>query len=439
MDIPSNPFEHHHHHHDGDHDDVAALQIDPAHQSLADALRVTFLILRVVMGVVVVLYLVSNMFNVDQGHRKVRLLFGGIQGEPGRQALEPGGPYFALPYPINEVLDIDVTPKQLSLDTEFWFEVSDADRTKRIDDLAGTARPLNPEKDGSLLTGDANIVHAKWSVIYAIRADRVVDYLQNVGVADTKDAQDQRVEQLVRDAVEQGVVHTVAGMTADAFIRSNIDLDAATARINTHLDALGTGIAVSNLTPRDQIVPLAVRTAWQAVINADSERGKKIDDAQRERSRITAQTAGRAYDAVWGMIQNYERARATGDDAQIKQAGEALDQALTNLELQTPGGLVSIGGEVAGIMNEARTYRTQIVQQARADSNEFLQLLPSYIETPRIVESRLWQSTKQKVLSNMNVESIYLPPGQIRLEFNRDPDVRKRREEQILKAEQKQR
>lgn len=132
--------------------------IDPAQQSLADALRVSFTILKLIMLVLVVFYLGSNIFNVPTQNTAVRLRFGEVVSDP----LPPGGPHFAMPYPIEQVINIRTSPQTLSLSRQFWFEVTDADAGKTASELADSKQgPLNPERDGYLITGDSNIVHTK--------------------------------------------------------------------------------------------------------------------------------------------------------------------------------------------------------------------------------------------------------------------------------------
>ena len=90
--------------------------LDAAGKSLADALRVSLGVLKLVMVVLLVLFMLSGTRNVDEGKLAVRILFGAIQGAPGEQVLEPGGPYFTLPEPIGGFLEIDTTLQQITLE-----------------------------------------------------------------------------------------------------------------------------------------------------------------------------------------------------------------------------------------------------------------------------------------------------------------------------------
>src|SRR5262245_41854530 len=142
-----NPFEHHHeHHHDAP---ITPAEMDPAQRSLADALRVCFMLLKFVMLVLVVLYLFSGFFNVKANEKAVRLTLGNLWKE---EPLGQGGPYWTLPFPIGEAVKIPTSDVTLELTSSFWYDMNGTMTQAPI-------RPLNPEKDGSNVTGDANIVH----------------------------------------------------------------------------------------------------------------------------------------------------------------------------------------------------------------------------------------------------------------------------------------
>ena len=71
---PAEPADLHPRLHDAPHGE----RLDAAQQSLADALRTSFSLLKWVMLVLLVIYLFSGWFSVDAQHRAVRLRFGQI-------------------------------------------------------------------------------------------------------------------------------------------------------------------------------------------------------------------------------------------------------------------------------------------------------------------------------------------------------------------------
>lgn len=432
-----NPFEHHHgHDHDHDHGqghahDVPSQDLDPAQQSLHDALRVSFGVLKIAMLIVVVLYLFSGFFSVRQQEVAVRLRFGQIVGEPGKQEIPPGGPHFALPFPLEQVIRIPTNVQQLDFSTEFWFRIRPEEVGFTLDELSQrgslTSAPLNPELDGSLVTGDANIVHARWSLSYKV--NDAVRYLRNIG--DSSLAQ-----QVVRSAAESGIVRAAARLTADEIIKGQIDREAAIRDIQASLDAIEAGISVEQIAIFQPTPPVAVRDAFQAVTRAESEKARAIEKALQDRATILGETAGEAYGPILAMIRDYERILATGDAKEIASQEEKIDAALGALRVESELGSVPISGRVAQVINDAISYRASIDAKVRADADNFRTYYNEYKDRParrRIIIDRLWQEAKAVILTG-DIETLYVPPGRAWIKLNRDPDVARQRQLDDLKA-----
>lgn len=166
----------HPHHHDHSHDEepLNEAPLDAASQSLSDALRSSFRVLKLIMVVVVVLFLFSGVFIVDQRQVAVVTRFG-------KQASEPRGPglYFALPYPIDEVIRVSTAPKTIEVN-DFWLKLRDDEKGKPLDQLAARSTGLDPATDGSLLTADRAIMHAAFKVQYKVPVANAADYVRNV-------------------------------------------------------------------------------------------------------------------------------------------------------------------------------------------------------------------------------------------------------------------
>ena len=87
--------DHHHHHHSHGEPSGPEEPFDPANQSLSDALRASFRILQFIMIIVLIFFLASGMFQVDQKKEEVVLLrFGEIQG------VYKEGIHWGWPYPV---------------------------------------------------------------------------------------------------------------------------------------------------------------------------------------------------------------------------------------------------------------------------------------------------------------------------------------------------
>jgi membrane protease subunit HflK len=394
---------------------------DPAQQSLAEAMQLSFGILRVVMLALVAAYAVSGLFSVGSNQVALRLRFGRYVGQPGEQVLEQGT-YLAAPFPIEQVITIDTRPQSLVLDREFWYDTADRDRGRTQAEIRrARSGPLDPTRDGSLLTGDLNIVHTRWTVTYRV-ADPVA-YLINVG--DTALARE-----LMRCVVAQGIVHTIAQQPADDVLKGAVNREAAAAVARERLAAMETGLTIDQLALDEVSAPASVLDSLEAVTSAETDRAQRIVAAEQERARILGETAGAASGALLAQIDAYEQAVDSGRGAEAGTLVGAIDSGLDDLRIEG----VSIGGDVARRINEAKTHRTRVVEEVRGDRETFQQLLPEYEQHPRLVLTRLWEACRERIFTG-DVETFYTAPGRLELELNRDPEVQKERQQEQLRSQ----
>ena len=64
--------------------------MDPANQSLGDALRLSYRLLQLGILILVVMFLFSGFETIREGYSGVKMVFGRIVGTPGSEELEPG-------------------------------------------------------------------------------------------------------------------------------------------------------------------------------------------------------------------------------------------------------------------------------------------------------------------------------------------------------------
>jgi modulator of FtsH protease HflK len=403
-----------------DMDVERAVALDPAQQSLAEALRVSFAILKVAMIAVLVAYAFSGTFSVGSNEVALRLRFGDYVGPPGERVLERGT-YLAAPFPIEQVIKIDTRPMTLTLNEEFWYETGLGDQGKTRDQIRNSrARPLNPVRDGSLITGDMNIVHARWTVTY--RVAEPVAFVTNVG--------DQKLgEELVRCAAQQGIVQAVAQLPADDLLKGIVNREVAAGVAQRRLTDMATGLVVDQLTLDKVSAPVSVMASFDAVTTAETDRSQRIVAAQQERARILGETAGEASEKLLALLERFERAGDAGSAEEVAAAEREIDTALLDLRVND----VSVGGEVAEVINAAKTYRTQVVERLKGDGETFRRLLPQYERNPRIILSRLWEDAREQILTG-DVETFYTVPGKLELQLNRDPAIQQERQKQQVKA-----
>ncbi len=395
--------------------------VDPAQQSLAEALRVSFAILKLAMLALVIAYALSGTFSVGSNEVALRLRFGAYVGDPGREVLDLGT-YFAAPFPIEEIVKVDTRPETLSLDKEFWFATTAEESGLTRDQLqARLARPLHPLHDGSLITGDSNIAHAKWTITWRV-ADPVA-FLTNVGSRPL-------ATEIVRMVSQQGIVHEAAGVAAEDLLRGVVNRDIAVGAMQDKLDDMRTGLAIDQLTLDKVTAPMRVASSFDAVTSAESYRASQIVAAQQERSRILGETAGEASTAVLALIAAYEEASERGDPQAADESEARIEAALADLTV----GDIAIGGEVARVINSATTYRTQIVEKVAGEAQTFTELLPQYQKNPRLVLSSIWEDARETILTGDDVETFYTVPGRLELEINRDQELQKKRQQEQLKS-----
>lgn len=396
--------------------------LDPAQQSLAEALRVSFGILKLAMFALLVAYAFSGTFSVGSNEVALRLRFGDYVGDPGNRVLERGT-YLAAPFPIEQIVKVDTRPAALSLDQEFWFETGSEDTGLSRGQLQSrNARPLNPLRDGSLITGDSNIVHAKWTLTW--RVTDPVAFLDNIG---TK----QDGAEFVRLVAQQGIVQAVSQQTADDLLRGIVNRELAVGLMQRRLDAARSGLSIDQLTLDKVTAPMRVAASFDAVTTAESERAGLIVSAQQQRARILGETAGEAHQPLLGLIEAYENATERGDAAAVAATQQSIDGAIETLSVNG----VPLGGEVSRVINAAKTYRTQIVERVASEAQAFQELLPQYERNPRLVLSKLWEDARESILTG-DVETFYTVAGQLELQLNRDPALQKERQKEQLKLKQ---
>ena len=399
--------------------------LDPAQQSLAEALRVSFGILKAAMVVALIAYAFSGTFSVGSNEVALRLRFGDYVGGPGQRVLERGT-YLAAPFPLEQVVKIDTRPMTLSIDEAFWYESGDRDQGMTRDQIRNSrARPLNPVRDGSLVTGDMNIAHARWTVTY--RVTDPVAYTTNVGERPL-------AESLVACATQQGIVQAIAQLPADDLLKGVVNREVATAVAQRRLTEMGTGLTVDQLTLDKVSAPVSVIASFDAVTTAESDRSQRIVTAQQDRARILGETAGEGAEKILALLDRFERAGEAGTPDETAATERGIEEAFGELRIEG----ASIGGEVAQVVNAAKTYRTQVVERVKGDSETFQRLLPQYERNPRIILSRLWEDARERILTG-DVETFYTVPGKLELQLNRDPVIQKeRQQEQIRSLKEKQ-
>ncbi|MFN3167370.1 MAG: SPFH domain-containing protein [Phycisphaeraceae bacterium] len=410
--------------------------LDAAQQSLSDALRVSFGVLKVVMALLFVVYLGSGVFRVDEQNTAVRYRFGEQIGTYG------SGWHFGLPFPIEEVVMVPRNAQTLRLHQSFWY---DNPEDREPEDLA--FETLDPLKDSFLITGDTNVVHVQFEVVYVIEEKDVEKYLKNVGSLE-------RANELIRTAAERGMIHAIASAKTDDIVgNSNYPVDTIEANTQQVLTDLDAGITVQQvlIDLKNQSMPNQVREAYRAVTQAQAEKSKTIQDAQRTYDEQLTQAAGSAHPQLLTVINAYEAALGYGHDTLADRLRDEINRSIERLQLPGEDTLAlmqrymqlgsqaavsddasadkafgdarqalsdqlgrpveqrelgrPISGEIASRINQANTNRVAVSRRAQTAWEDYDKALQTYKKTPEVfVNSRL-QQTRMAVFSNPLIQS----------------------------------
>jgi membrane protease subunit HflK len=387
--------------------------LDPAGQALSDALRMSFRLLKVSMVILVVAYFCSGGGCVQPDEQVVVLRLGRIHGAP----LEPGF-HFNLPYPIDEKISIPVKQKRSQSIDLFWLRLKDEDKGKELDELRPSGSSLEPVSEGALMTGDYNLMHVLARVTYIV-ADPI-RYVSNV--------LDEGA--LIRATAESSLIAVVAGHEVDGILRGQTTdqiSNQVRRRMQAVLDRVDSGLLIEIVSIEAKTPPLQVRRAFTDVQRAESEQLEKIEVANARRTQMLNAAAGPSHELVLARIREYEGLR---DAAQEERAEELRQEIISILANEA-------SGEAARLINEARSYRENLVQEVDAEVQRFTQLLPEYRKNPTFLVEQLWLDVQKQILSNMSLEKIRLPRGtdEVRILVNRNQAGRQELERQRIAQE----
>lgn len=446
-------------------DTSRVVSLDPAQQSLAEALRITFFILQLGIAALIVLFLLSGAKQVKESERGVRLTFGEVVEQD-----VPPGLHIGWPYPIGEFITVETGQETLDLRQSFFPELSTGQQAQPLDNLTSVARfGLVPGKDGSVITADGNIVHVRPAVVY--RRQRPGEYARNV-LPGTE-------AQLVRTAVERAVTATFAGMTLEQVLKQGVSgsggapardaggdggphfqddghdhsadeglpetapaatMAGAGSTMATRvrlmaqraLDDMESGIVIEEVALRDITPPLSIRASFAQVQSAQSASEQKREQADRQRRERLSQVAGQAADIILGQIDAYEQALELGDE-NADEVLRRIDMLLQGEPVEIDGQrhIALVSGEVTNLINAARRYRTEVVAEHRSFAQTFGAKLEQYRTNPGLLITREWTEALTQFFARDEVEQVYLPPRAIaELLINRDPAIEREREAQ---------
>lgn len=401
--------------------------LDPANQSLSDALRVSFKILKFIMLVVLVFFLASGVFLVEQSEEEVVLLQFGVAHGPYKE-----GVHWGWPYPVGEVIRVPMGTRTLNVD-DFWMKVSSQDKGKPPSQLTAREQGLDPAVDGSVITGDRSIMHIGLEVNYAIRDS--LKFVRNVRRLE-EETNKTHGEHVIRTAVANATVANVARATEAELMRSPGALvENIRQTAQKTLDRLETGIQLNvkgGIVADQRYWPLQVKDAVLNVQKAENTQNELIQQARKGMQEKLQQAAGPAWEKLRDEIRALERA-AGGHVAEARSVEEilaALDTSRIDEILMSP----ETAGQAKRILEEAKQERERILLATQARHETFVRLLNSYRANPTLFKEHHLQDALIRLHDSVGVKRWMLPFGEknLVLWFNPDPkEMREAEEERI--------
>lgn len=391
--------------------DIQAGELDAGSKSLSDALRISFVVLKIVMVVLVVLFFSSGVFTVGPDERAMVLRFGKIRGDTTEKRILAPGLHWAIPYPVEEVIKFPGrnTVERLPIDN-FWYNESQE----------SASQSLNPVTDGYCITrndtvadlkggDDYNIVHSKWLLTYKISDCEM--FLKNVYVEPAPAGQNyidviaESVSPFLKALASDAIVATMVQFSIDEAIKSDADISRnAEKLLQAKLDSINSGIDVDSMQITQIVWPRQVDDAFVASIKTSNEADKVVREARGYSESKINEAGG------------------------VDIAKAIADPNISEKDLEYYWANAS--GQVRQTVSEAKAYRTGVVESAKANADYLAKLLPEYRKRPKLVIARIYQDAMEEVLSNTQETIITQPSSDVkssefRVLVNRDPAINK--------------
>ncbi len=346
---------------------------DAGSQALSEALRSSFVIVKIAMVALVVIIFAAGFFTVGPQEKAVILRFGKPLGEGQKMLLSSGKLYWSFPYPIDEVIHIPITEVQQVKTTVGWYY------TTPEQEVAGTEPPpgpsLNPAVDGYVLSADRNIVHTRATVLY--RIENPLTAIFNFTSGTNHNFSLAGISNAVQNAANNAIIYAASRFNVDDILTRNRAgfQDAVKQRIVELAEQEHLGVAIGDGDVQvESIPPRQLKDVFAQVTTAQLNYDKLLSDAHSEENRILSQASA----------------------------------------------------EAASITNAAESARTRFVSGVKSDAKAFSELLPKYQADPKLFAQMELAKAMPQILTNVQ-DKIFMPqrgdgqPREMRLLISREP------------------
>ena len=286
--------------------------VDTGSQALAEALRSSFVVVKFVMVLLVLVFLASGFFTVGPQERAIILRFGKPLGEGEKALLAPGKLHWSFPYPIDECVKVPITGIQKISSTVGWYAVTPEQLLAGFEPMGGPT--LNPVADGYALTADANIIHTRATLTYRIRDP--IQYVFNFVNASNA----------VQSALDNGLLYAASQFKVDDILTRDIaGFQEAVRRRTTQLvESQALGVLVEQCVVQS-VPPRQLKDAFANVLKAEVMRSKLLNEARSYENQVT-NTAGADAESLINLAQTDRTNLVSDVSAQAERFQEILPQ-----------------------------------------------------------------------------------------------------------------
>jgi len=426
-------------------------EFDAAGKSLSEALRISFIILKVIMIVLIVAFLASGFETVDSEEQAIVLRFGRI-----KTLLDPG-PHWLLPYPIDEIVKIPVKTQVNLPINSFWYYQTKSDMLAERQRPVRPDQPLEPLRDGYCITrgekqfeiasaagtynqatpggavnvgnegggqgpagtgadgSDYNIVHTKWQLTYQISNPE--RFFRNIHVEGFKPGDiyfnviTKSITPLLKDLFEDSVVTAMVNYTIDEAISSREMIPRHIKRLmQEKLELLESGINIVSVQLTKSECPPQVKIAFEASTTASQTSETKVTEAKTYAENTLNEAGG---PVAFALLK---------DKNSVSELSEQEEELLWS----------RLAGTAREKIAEARAYRAKVVETAKANADYLERLLPEYRQLPELVIQKIYLDAIGQIFANANEKFVIQTTGgtkgsQMRVLLNRDPSLKPKR------------
>ena len=214
----------------------------------------------VVAAIVVVVWLFSGSFIVQEGQKGVVTTFGRYS-----HTVEAGWGW-RWPYPIQAEQTIDFT------------------QSKKVEIGTVTTNSATGLRDSAMLTQDENIVDVRFSVQYSLKDARAFLFENNNPREAVVQAAESAVREIVGSSPVDSVIFEQRGALTAALVKS----------IQAQLDTLNTGIVIANVNIESVNPPEQVTAAFSDVVKAGVDRDALKNEGQAYANHVIPAAQGDA-------------------------------------------------------------------------------------------------------------------------------------------------